>query len=46
VQARLVNGEDIMQRAVGDPLFVLEQRPHREEHGVELALGLRLLEAV
>jgi hypothetical protein len=26
-----------------DPLLALEQRHHRQEHGVELALGLGLL---
>ena len=43
VQARLVHAEEIMQGAVGDPLFALEQRYHRQEYGMELALGLRLL---
>ena len=40
VQAGLVHAEDILQGAIGDPLLTLEQRHHRQEHGVELALGL------
>jgi len=43
VQARLVHAEDIAQGTVGDPLLALEQRHHRQEHGVELALSLGLL---
>src|SRR5262245_51009931 len=43
VQARLVHAEDIVQSAVGDPLFALEQRHNRQEHSVELALSLGLL---
>ena len=42
VQARLVHIKDILQSAVGDPLFTLEQRHHRQEHGVELTLRLGL----
>jgi hypothetical protein len=40
VQARLVHAEDIAQGTVGDPLLTLKQRHHRQDHGVELALGL------
>ena len=43
VQARLVHAEDIAQGTVGDPLLALEQRHHRQEHGMELSLGLGLL---
>ena len=46
VQARLVHAEDIAQGTVGDPLLALEQCHHRQEHGVELALGLGLLASV
>jgi hypothetical protein len=40
VQACLVHAEDILEGAIGDPLLTLEQRHHRQEHGVELPLGL------
>jgi hypothetical protein len=43
VQARLVHTEEILQGAIGDTLLALEERHHREEHGVELALGFGLL---
>jgi hypothetical protein len=46
VQARLVHTEDIVQGAIGDTLLALEQRHHREEHGMELALDLGLLTGV
>jgi hypothetical protein len=46
VQARLVNGENIVQGAAGDTLLALEQRHHRKEHRVELSLGLGLLAGV
>ena len=42
VQAHLVHTEDIVQGAVGDPMLALEQCHHRQEHRVELALGLSL----
>jgi hypothetical protein len=42
VQACLVHAEDILQGAISDPLLTLEQRRHRQEHGVKLALGLGL----
>ncbi len=46
MQARLVNAEDIVQGAIGDTLLALEQRCHREEHCIELSLGLGLLAGV
>jgi hypothetical protein len=40
VQAYLVHAEDILEGAIGETFLTLEQRHHRQEHGVELALGL------
>jgi hypothetical protein len=39
VQEIIVHAENMAQSPVGDSLLALEQRHHRQEHGVELALG-------
>ena len=43
VQAVIVHAQHLAQGPVRDPLLALEQRHHRQEHGVEPALGLGLL---
>ena len=43
MQAVVVHAQHLAQGPVRDPLLALEQRHHRQEHGLEPAVGLGLL---